>query len=80
MPRCPTTPLIPQLPDTAASILPPPPRPERPSHELITRIWYDDSWATADLDVNDDGVVDGRDLEALDQAGSADDAEQASAS
>ena len=40
----------------------------------------DDSWATADLDVNDDGVVDGRDLEALDQAGSADDAEQASAS
>ena len=40
----------------------------------------DDSWATADLDVNDDGVVDGRDLEALDQAGSANDAEQASAS
>jgi hypothetical protein len=26
----------------------------------------DDSWATADLDVNDDGIVDGRDLEALD--------------
>jgi hypothetical protein len=25
----------------------------------------DDSWATADLDVNDDGVVDGHDLEAL---------------
>ena len=28
----------------------------------------DDSWATADLDVNDDGVVDGRDLEALEQS------------
>ena len=28
----------------------------------------DDSWATADLDVNDDGVVDTRDLEALDQS------------
>jgi hypothetical protein len=27
----------------------------------------DDSWATADLDVNDDGVVDRRDLEALEQ-------------
>ena len=27
----------------------------------------DDSWATADLDVNDDGVVDQRDLEALEQ-------------
>jgi hypothetical protein len=27
----------------------------------------DDSWATADLDVNDDGVVDKRDLDALDQ-------------
>jgi hypothetical protein len=27
----------------------------------------DDSWATADLDVNDDGTVDARDLEALDQ-------------
>ena len=26
----------------------------------------DDSWATADLDVNDDGVVDRRDLDALD--------------
>jgi hypothetical protein len=26
----------------------------------------DDSWATADLDVNDDGTVDARDLEALD--------------
>jgi hypothetical protein len=26
----------------------------------------DDSWATADLDVNEDGTVDGRDLEALD--------------
>jgi surface antigen len=29
----------------------------------------DDSWATADLDVNEDGVVDERDLEALDQSG-----------
>jgi hypothetical protein len=29
----------------------------------------DDSWATADLDVNDDGVVDKRDLEALEQSG-----------
>jgi hypothetical protein len=28
---------------------------------------HDDSWATADLDVNDDGVVDKRDLDALDQ-------------
>jgi hypothetical protein len=28
----------------------------------------DDSWATADLDVNDDGTVDARDLDALDQA------------
>ena len=28
----------------------------------------DDAWATADLDVNDDGAVDGRDLDALDQA------------
>jgi len=28
----------------------------------------EDSWATADLDVNDDGVVDTRDLEALDQS------------
>jgi outer membrane lipoprotein SlyB len=27
----------------------------------------DDSWATADLDVNDDGVVNNRDLDALDQ-------------
>ena len=27
-----------------------------------------DSWATADLDVNDDGTVDARDLDALDQA------------
>jgi hypothetical protein len=27
----------------------------------------DDSWATADLDVNDDGVVDKRDLDALDE-------------
>jgi hypothetical protein len=27
----------------------------------------DDSWATADLDVNDDRTVDARDLEALDQ-------------
>jgi hypothetical protein len=26
----------------------------------------DDSWATADLDVNDDGTVDARDLQALD--------------
>jgi hypothetical protein len=26
-----------------------------------------DSWATADLDVNDDGVVDQHDLEALEQ-------------
>ena len=26
----------------------------------------DDSWATADLDVNDDRTVDARDLEALD--------------
>jgi hypothetical protein len=30
----------------------------------------DDGWATVDLDVNGDGVVDGRDLEALDQAAS----------
>jgi hypothetical protein len=29
----------------------------------------DDGWATADLDVNDDGVVDRRDLEALNQNG-----------
>ena len=29
----------------------------------------DDSWATANLDVNADGVVDKRDLEALDQSG-----------
>jgi hypothetical protein len=29
----------------------------------------DDSWATADLDVNDDGVVDKRDLQALEQRG-----------
>jgi hypothetical protein len=28
----------------------------------------DDSWASADLDVNDDGTVDARDLDALDQA------------
>jgi hypothetical protein len=28
----------------------------------------DDSWATADLDVNDDGAVDERDLEALEQS------------
>ena len=27
----------------------------------------DDSWATADLDVNDDGVVDKRDLDSLDE-------------
>jgi hypothetical protein len=27
----------------------------------------DDSWATADLDVNGDGTVDAGDLEALDQ-------------
>jgi hypothetical protein len=31
----------------------------------------DDSWATADLDVNDDGVVDRRDLEAAQQTDSA---------
>jgi hypothetical protein len=31
----------------------------------------DDSWATADLDVNDDGVVDRRDLEALEQTSGA---------
>jgi hypothetical protein len=28
----------------------------------------DDSWATADLDVNDDGVVDKGDLDALEQS------------
>lgn len=40
----------------------------------------DDSWATADLDVNDDGVVDQQDLEALEQTDSADNADdQASA-
>lgn len=33
----------------------------------------DDSWATADLDVNDDGVVDPQDLEALDAEGAASD-------
>jgi hypothetical protein len=32
----------------------------------------DDSWATADLDVNDDGAVDRGDLEALEQANGAD--------
>jgi hypothetical protein len=32
----------------------------------------DDSWATADLDVNDDGMIDKHDLEALDQSDSAD--------
>lgn len=35
----------------------------------------DDAWATADLDVNDDGFVDRQDVEALDQADSADAAE-----
>ena len=39
----------------------------------------DDSWATADLDVNDDGVVDQRDLETLGQASSASAAEQSPA-
>jgi hypothetical protein len=29
----------------------------------------DDSWATADLDVNDDGLVDKRDLQSLEQSG-----------
>jgi hypothetical protein len=38
----------------------------------------DDGWATADLDVNDDQVVDGRDLEALAQADEARLAEQGS--
>ena len=36
----------------------------------------DDGWATADLDVNDDGVVDARDLETLEQTDSAGTAEQ----
>jgi hypothetical protein len=40
----------------------------------------DDSWATADLDVNDDGVVDGRDLEALEQTDSAGAADEPPAS
>ena len=41
----------------------------------------DDSWATADLDVNDDGVVNQRDIEALDQAAGTDEgADEASAS
>jgi hypothetical protein len=46
---------------------------ERLEHELAQAIENakpgngpDDSWATADLDVNDDGVVDKRDLDALD--------------
>jgi hypothetical protein len=45
---------------------------ERLEHELAQAIENakpgngpDDSWATADLDVNDDGVVDKRDLDAL---------------
>lgn len=37
----------------------------------------DDSWATADLDVNDDGVVDQQDLAALDAGASADEASDA---
>lgn len=37
----------------------------------------DDSWATADLDVNDDGVVDPQDLAALDAGASPDDASDA---
>ena len=47
---------------------------ERLEHELAQAIENakpgkgpDDSWATADLDVNDDGVVDKRDLDALDE-------------
>jgi hypothetical protein len=36
----------------------------------------DDGWATADLDVNDDQVVDGRDLEALARGGDVDQADQ----
>lgn len=39
----------------------------------------DDSWATADLDVNDDRVVDQQDLEALEQTDSADGADDQSA-
>ena len=39
----------------------------------------DDSWATADLDVNDDDVVDQRDLETLEQTNSASPAEEAAA-
>lgn len=38
----------------------------------------DDSWATADLDVNNDGVVDQQDLEALEQTDSANDADDQS--
>jgi hypothetical protein len=38
----------------------------------------DDAWATADLDVNDDGVVDQQDLDALEQTDSADDADDQS--
>jgi hypothetical protein len=37
----------------------------------------DDSWATADLDVNDDGVVDPQDLAALDAGASPDEASDA---
>jgi hypothetical protein len=37
----------------------------------------DDSWATADLDVNDDGFVDQRDLEALAAADEAEETDQA---
>ena len=47
---------------------------ERLEHELAQAIENakpgkgpDDSWATADLDVNDDGVVDKRDLDALNE-------------
>jgi hypothetical protein len=35
-----------------------------------------DDWATADLDVNDDGVVDQRDLETLEQTNDASAAEE----
>jgi hypothetical protein len=39
----------------------------------------DDSWATADLDVNDDGVVDAQDLADLDALGTGDDGDPAPA-
>ena len=39
----------------------------------------DDSWATADLDVNDDGVVDRHDLVALDEAAEAEGSDAANA-